>query len=88
MTDHVLLRSDTSSFNIVLIPLCPLTLQYSLSIAEAQEKFILLKKTQVDISKMQWVKAGSKIFRSENKEKANYAAIISESFNYNHSLKE
>lgn len=38
-----LLRSDTPTFKIPLVQLCPLTLQYSLSTAEAQ-KCILLKR--------------------------------------------
>lgn len=38
-----LLRSDTPTFKIPLVQLCPLTLQYSLSTAEAQ-KYILLKR--------------------------------------------
>lgn len=36
---------------------------------------------------MQGVKAGSKIFRGENEGKANYTALILESFNYNCSFK-
>lgn len=59
-----LLRSDTPTFKIPLVQLCPLTLQYSLSTAEAQ-KCILLKRHGL-IPTNTVSKAGSTIFRAAN----------------------
>lgn len=63
MADHALLRSDTSSCHVLLIPLSPNTVIFSKYCCRSNS--LVYSKDVVGISKMQQVEAGSNILRAE-----------------------